>query len=218
MRDYEERSYYEIQLDNKQLILVFLAAITVCVLIFILGVMIGKGQKEAELASINKTEAATAKAEPDMKPPEQPLAQIAEEAKQEKKPESVKPAKEKERYAFEDLDKSAENTESKKSPEPVREPKTEPVVAPPKAEVTRPDPEIKKGPQYTVQVMATASRQKAEEQMTILKARGYKPFLDESGSVFKVRIGRFSDSLAAKDLSTRLKKELRLEPWVAVID
>ena len=29
MRDYEEKSYYEIQLDNKQLILVFLAAVTV---------------------------------------------------------------------------------------------------------------------------------------------------------------------------------------------
>lgn len=46
MRDYEEKSYYEIQLDNKQLILVFLAGVTVCVLVFVLGVMVEKEEKK----------------------------------------------------------------------------------------------------------------------------------------------------------------------------
>src|SRR5262245_10567758 len=86
MRDYEEKSYYEIQLDNKQLILVFLAAVTVCVLIFVLGVMIGKGQKEAEIAAASRSEKNLAQAaEPDSSTPSQPLSDIASEARSGKK-------------------------------------------------------------------------------------------------------------------------------------
>ena len=89
MRDYEEKSYYEIQLDNKQLILVFLAAVTVCVLIFILGVMIGKGQKEAEIAAATRNEKNVASPEPDSNSPQQALSDIATEA--EKKPPAKQP-------------------------------------------------------------------------------------------------------------------------------
>ena len=73
MRDYEEKSYYEIQLDNKQLILVFLAGVTVCVLVFVLGVMVGKGRKEAEIASVGKTNETPAaiRPEPDLEPPQE---------------------------------------------------------------------------------------------------------------------------------------------------
>src|SRR4029077_16227685 len=87
MRDYEEKSYYEIQLDNKQLILVFLAGVTVCVLIFILGVLVGKGKKEAEIASLTKPETKTSvpEQEPVAKPPEEPKTAVDTQPKQEKK-------------------------------------------------------------------------------------------------------------------------------------
>jgi|GEM_PF-1434264 len=238
MRDYEEKSYYEIQLDNKQLILVFLAAVTVCVLIFVLGVMIGKGQKEAEIAAATRNEKNTAASEADSNTPQQALSDIASEAQKEKK--SSKPVGEK--------DQSAEKTRPDKTvkSEPVAEEKTnkfayedldkkEPIKENTDAETISADetanevpvanddiPKPSGGTQYTVQIMATSSRPKAEQQISALKSKGYKPFLDEkkSGdvSVFKVRVGRFADTQKAKELASRIKKDLRLETWVAVLD
>ena len=252
MRDYEEKSYYEIQLDNKQLILVFLAAVTVCVLIFVLGVMIGKGQKETEIAAASRTEKNVAAAEPDSNTPTQPLSDIASEARSEKK-KSVKeshnkPApsekdaeaatsttpvsdKKQSKYAYEDLDKK-EPTEDKKQAEPapvVKKTESAPVANPvsekPETTTTAVEDNVPKssgGTQYTVQIMATSSRPKAEQQISTLKSRGYNPFLDESKngevSVFKVRVGRFADTQEAKAMAARIKKDLRLETWVAVLD
>jgi hypothetical protein len=44
MSQYREKSYYEIQLDHKQLIVVFFAIVAICVVMFLLGVMVGKGK------------------------------------------------------------------------------------------------------------------------------------------------------------------------------
>src|SRR5919106_1176148 len=124
MRDYEEKSYYEIQLDNKQLILVFLAAVTVCVLIFVLGVMIGKGQKEAEIAAATRNEKNTAASEPDSNAPPQPVSDVASDAETEQKePEKPAPVVEKpqEKYAYEDLDKTEQEPVVKKEKPPAVE-------------------------------------------------------------------------------------------------
>jgi cell division septation protein DedD len=253
MRDYEEKSYYEIQLDNKQLILVFLAAVTVCVLIFVLGVMIGKGQKETEIAAASRTEKNVAAAEPDSNTPSQPLSDIASEARNEKKNSTEKETRNKpspsekdaeaatsatpvsnkksSQYAYEDLDKK-EPTEEKKQVESVpvtkhveSAPVADPVSEKPEnttAAVEDNVPKSSGGTQYTVQIMATSSRPKAEQQISTLKSRGYQPFLDESKngevSVFKVRVGRFADTQEAKAMAAKIKKDLRLETWVAVLD
>jgi DedD protein len=240
MRDYEEKSYYEIQLDNKQLILVFLAAVTVCVLIFVLGVMIGKGQKEAEYAAGARDEKKLAAAEPDTNVPQQALSDIASESRTEEEPvpaepiaepvvekkpskpepEKKTPAKEKpeakpkekseEKYAFEDLDKTEQEPVEKKTVQTAKDTSVEEELA-----------DSGKS-RYTVQVMATSSKPKAEEQISRLRSKGYKPFLDESrsgqASVFKVRVGRFSDTDEAKKMASKIKSDFKLETWVAVLD
>jgi cell division septation protein DedD len=239
MRDYEEKSYYEIQLDNKQLILVFLAAVTVCVLIFVLGVMIGKGQKEAEIAAATRVEKNTAPSEQDTSTPQQPLSDLASEAGKNKKtnpplsekqktPKSpvatasrVEPVTEKktEKFAYEDLDKKDSETEKATSPAPVATPIPENSAEVPPADDTS---KSAGGTQYTVQIMATSSKPKAEQQLSTLKSKGYRAFLDEikngNVSVYKVRVGRFDDTQEAKALASRIKKDLRLETWVAVLD
>jgi len=236
MRDYEEKSYYEIQLDNKQLILVFLAAVTVCILIFVLGVMIGKGQKEAELAAATRNEKNLAASEPDSNSPEQAVTDTSESKPEEKtipqkpvkRPEPVKPEpkepektasvveKPQEKYAYEDLDKTEQ--------EPVAE-KEKPSAAQPvtgNAAADEDEPRPVGGAQYTVQVMATSSKPKAQQQLSILKSRGYNPFMDETKtgdtSVFKVRVGKFADTQEAKAMASRIKTDLKLETWVAVLD
>jgi cell division protein FtsN len=254
MRDYEEKSYYEIQLDNKQLILVFLAGVTVCVLIFILGVMVGKGKKEAEMASLAKAEPKTAAQEPESKEPQDLKTATESQPTQPVKETKGKKDKEKQQvqtdqYSFYDLDKK-ESKDDQLTPEktPAKETaKTAKNTIPPKPEPTpakNTKPEQTTTPttttstpatatedtatpaggsrRYTVQVMATASKSKAEQQLSALKAKGYSAFMDEeksgSSSVFKIRVGKFGDPDSAKKTATRLKQDLKLETWVAVLD
>lgn len=237
MRDYEEKSYYEIQLDNKQLILVFLAGVTVCVLIFILGVMVGKGKKEAEIAAASKSEMNAGKVEPDTSTPEEPRQAVDSERKGEKAGKKGKKQKaQDEGYTFYDLDKP-ETEEATLKKESEKEPKKEPEKETEKADASEPSQtttpsanpdsavETSEGldsNRYTVQVMATASKEKADQQLTYLKSKGYTAFLDEdktnTGSVYKVRVGKFDNPDSAKKIASRLKQDLKLETWVAVLD
>lgn len=264
MRDYEEKSYYEIQLDNKQLILVFLAGMTVCVLIFILGVMVGKGKKEAEMAAL-KTEPTTAAVpQPDLNPPQeiQPVTDDSGQARKDRKNRKLDRDKDKteektgEQYSFYNLDKSeatqsevkqpgetkpaktqtvepkkpetkTEKTVAEKTPPPAKEEPKKQVVQPttpeesPAESTLEPVIEGASG-RYTVQVMATGSKNKADEELQLLKSKGYTAFLDEfnnaGGSVYKVRVGKFSDAETAKKMASRIKQDLNLETWVAVLD
>jgi len=257
MRDYEEKSYYEIQLDNKQLILVFLAGVTVCVLIFVLGVMVGKGKKEAEMAATNKVETPVAQKEPQedtQSPPEAKPSVENKTATEKKTAQNDGKTKPGEDYSFYDLDKDkpgseskaakkaeskASTTESKTTPKekaPPTEPAktdqtTKPVPSEPAEEsapvaalnTNTPAPSAPEGTgRYTVQVMATASKSKADQEVSDLKAKGYPVFLDEEkggkGSVYKVRVGRYADSDSAKKIATKLKQEMNLDTWVAVLD
>lgn len=245
MRDYEEKSYYEIQLDNKQLILVFLAGVTVCVLIFVLGVLVGKGKKEAEMAAVTKTETPVpVKPQEDTQPPTE--AKPIVENKQSSQKNAVTESKDKkdEDYSFYDLDKpESEPKLTKKEvsktppaetkvPPPQEKPKppekTKPAVEPavPVASSKEMQEEEVSTPigsqRYTVQVMATASKSKAEQQLDQLKAKGYAAYMDEDkgsgSSVYKVRVGKYGDSASAKKDAVKLKEELNLDTWVAVLD
>ncbi len=218
MRDYEEKSYYEIQLDNKQLILVFLAALTLCVLIFVLGVMVGKGQKEAEMAAMTRPEATPAKTEPDLSTPVQPKETVSpapvKTEKTEKKPNTKTTTEPPKDDGFYGLDQSAE---SQKGLEPQK-----------KSETSKPQPAPAESVQtlaparFTVQLMATESKTKAQEKVRFLKARGYSPFMSvketKSGVVYKVRVGKYADTAQAKEMAARLKQNLKLEPWVTELD
>jgi cell division protein FtsN len=254
MRDYEEKSYYEIQLDNKQLILVFLAGVTVCVLVFILGVMVGKGRKEAEFAAASRNGGSpvAVRPEPDLEPPQEIQAATPTNKKEKKQKESD--AKEDENIyepAYTQLDDTntekplvkepskAEKEETKKEEakkkeetkvaakeEPKVEPKPE--VKKPEAEETKvaagePEPEpANESGRYTVQVMATSSKPKAEAQLAALQSKGYTAYMNQESAagnpVFKVRVGKFTDPDTARKTAARLKQELQLETWVAVLD
>ncbi len=239
MRDYEEKSYYEIQLDNKQLILVFLAGVTVCVLIFVLGVMVGKGKKEAEMAATGRTEAmASQKTKEDLQPPPEAKPIVESKPDQKAAVKETKPKAE-EDYSFYDLDKAESDPKlSKKQgtttapaenkPAPKEKAKPEPETAEPVAVSASPaadttEASVPSGSgRYTVQVMATASKSKAEQQLALLKTKGYTAYMDEEkgsgANVYKVRVGRFADSGSAKLVATKLKEELNLDTWVAVLD
>jgi DNA polymerase III gamma/tau subunit len=241
MRDYDEKSYYEIQLDNKQLILVFLAAVTVCVLIFVLGVMIGKGQKEAEIAAATRTQhdlKTVRTPETDTNTPQQAVTDessspAAEPVEEKPTPAAVKsvskspdkpavkqakaePEKQEQKYAYEDLDKTDQDVDKSNTKSAT------PAAAPANESTEEDESQANGSTRYTVQVMATSSKPKAEAQLSALRSKGYKPFLDETKSgeisVFKVRVGRFSDTDEAKAMASKIKTDMKLDTWVAVLD
>jgi cell division septation protein DedD len=240
MRDYEEKSYYEIQLDNKQLILVFLSGLVLCVLIFVLGVMVGKGQKETEMAAMTMAhpEAQPARTEPDAKPPEPPKQNLQSEgkalpvSKATKKPaektaeptakHQAQAASAKEEYSFYDLDKKDSSTTDLEKPNTKTTKASSATKEDKEATSSESSEKSSGGLEYTVQVMATASRAKAEEQAASLRARGYKPFLDQfktqGGVVYKVRVGKFTDSSDARQLANKLKQDMKLDTWVSPLD
>ena len=51
MAEYEEAGFYEIQLNNKQLVFFFMAAVAIAVVVFLCGVMVGRGVRDATLAA-----------------------------------------------------------------------------------------------------------------------------------------------------------------------
>ncbi len=234
MRDYEEKSYYEIQLDNKQLILVFLAGVTVCVLVFILGVMVGKGRKEAELAVASRIEKDVVRPEPDLTPPQeiQEVKPVTKKHKASSEPSQDDPAY----YGLDKMEEKPLVKDPAKQPKEetkvaIKEPEMKVVAETQKAETepkietepkTEPQPTLKEGGRYTVQVMATSSKTKAEQQLSTLQSKGYTAFMKEEKagdtSVFKVRVGQFSDKDSARKIATKLKQELQLESWVANLD
>lgn len=240
MRDYEEKSYYEIQLDNKQLILVFLAGVTVCVLVFVLGVMVGKGKKEAEMASMSRNEMTPVKPAPDSVEPKnmQPLddqepvkEKGARKNKKEKQKESNTPVAKPDTMVYDKLNETEETplTPSPAAARTEQQKTAADTLSDVAAKTQEPAPDSPataaplSGGHYTVQVMATGSKSKADQELSFLKTKGYTAFMTEEktasgASVFKVRVGKFTDSDSAKKIAMRLKQDLKLETWVAVLE
>jgi cell division septation protein DedD len=50
MAEYDDGAYYEVQLNNKQLVFFFMAALAIAVVVFLCGVMVGRGVRDATLA------------------------------------------------------------------------------------------------------------------------------------------------------------------------
>ncbi len=51
MAEYDEAGYYELQLNNKQLVFFFMAAVAIAVVVFLCGVMVGRGVRDAAIAA-----------------------------------------------------------------------------------------------------------------------------------------------------------------------
>jgi cell division septation protein DedD len=209
MTNHDDRNYYEIQLDNKQLIFIFLIAIVICAVFFLIGVKVGKNAKELEY-SLAKTNAL---------PKEQADLPVTEKKdKNETSPEekinptfyqlSEKTAKESDFKP--QAQKSEEPEEKKPEPKPVETNTTTIEKEVPLQEV-----------RYSVQVMSTSYKDKALAMRDRLKAKNYPTFIrqiKEAGEnvVYKVRVGSFATSAEAKDLLQKLKiQENITDAWVA---
>jgi len=237
--DMTDDGFHEIQLSGKQLVFLFMATTFVSILIFLCGVLVGRGVR-SERETADATVAARAITNPAPSSAAAPAPAGAASAQVQNAP--VVPPTEPPSPPPDDELTYAKRLEGKGTPaeqlkpqtsaardaradpvatEPVQAPKPAPVAttskaaaeAPPVAQGGRPG-------NWVVQLVALRDRSAAAAIGQRLSAKGYPAFIvnpsaSASSQVFKVQVGRYNDRSEADRVSKRLEKEEKFNPWIS---
>lgn len=209
--DFSDEGFHEIHLTGKQLVFLFMATTVVSVIIFLCGVLVGRGVpvQTAQDPLVGTT--ATAAADPSTSSQAPPPATEPPAARAE--PPSPTPEE-----AGEDLTykkRLEEESAAKESVKP-RQPEPPPARPRPAAAPEPPSPAPQAGT-WVVQVHALRDRNVANGIVQRLTGKGYPAFLVASGpptGTYKVQVGRFKDRDEAARVVERLKKEEQFKPWI----
>jgi len=211
-----------VQLTDKQLVFVFMSATVVAVVVFLCGVVVGRGVQTARGPLHDATLMSAAQVVSDGGPGEAPVGDPAIRSG------VASPAAGASAFTYaERLGKTPPPEQLKepaRAPAPVpapREPAVPPEVPPemPADGAGTPETSATAG-DYTVQVAAVKKRAEADRIVKDLKAKGYDAYVfvpdggDQFG-VFRVRVGSFKDKQKADVLAQRLTREEKgFKPWV----
>jgi cell division septation protein DedD len=197
--DTGEDGFHEIQLSGKQLVFLFMATTVVSVVIFLCGVLVGRGVKGD---TVNAADPVAAGSQPPATAQEGGGLSYARRLEEEKPvKEELKPTGEK---------------PAAPDPKPAAGPPS--VPAPVAAPAPGPTSTARPGT-WAVQVVALTDRSAATAVVQRLTGKGYPAFLvnPQAGAPvqnYKVQVGRYSDRAEAEQIKTRLKKEEQFEPWI----
>jgi len=221
--------FHEIQLNGKQLVFLFMAATVGAVVIFLCGVMVGRGVRgdqssQAADAAVPAPVEATPAAAP---PPSSPAAsQRSVPAADAPVPE---PADDESVYKALTSDKPTDDTLKPKGtparPAPAKAAAPAAAAPAPKAAEKAPSPTETASPPSTVtsggfavQVTALRDRTEAEAIAKRLVGKGYQAYvlnpLPGKPPVYRVQVGRFQNRADADRIASRLQKEEQFTPWV----
>jgi cell division septation protein DedD len=227
-----DQEVHEIQLNGKQLVFMFMAATVVSVVIFLCGVMVGRGVRQPQADAI----AANTDTSID------PIAPFDATSAKSTLTSEPAPAPENENLTY------AERLEA---PTPLNEPlkfaESKPAVAPaavekppPAKAVTAPEPKPQPAPKvavsrtdavpasasltepsgkgFVLQVQAFPSRDAADALASRLKGKGYSAFVtvnpDNVPLKYRVRVGKYGSKREADTVAARLKQEEHFKPWL----
>jgi cell division septation protein DedD len=224
----QDDGFHEIQLNGKQLVFLFMAATVVSVVIFLFGVLVGRGVR-AERGAIADLSVASSVAETT---PQQPaVAPAPPPAGSDPTAAAQPPAAEKEELTYFDrLEKSKPAKEelkgSRQSPsqsqlaaKPAAEPKAPPAPTPaPARAVADASASEPGGSGFAVQIAALNVKSEADAIAKRLSSKGYAAYVlspaSGSPSVYRVRVGKFSTRREAESIAAKLQKEEQFKPWV----
>ena len=221
----QDDGFHEIQLNLKQLVFLFMAATVVSVVIFLLGVLVGRGvlTSRGPVDAADQV-AADAGAAP---PPAGGAATSTTPSTAGEKltyanrlnatqpaPEQLKPAE-----PPPTVRESPPPAAAIPAPAPPAAAPATAAPAPTSAPANRPAvPAEPAGPGYAIQVAALAKLQEAEAIASRLKSKGYEAYVVSPSagapSVFRVRVGKFKDRREADSVAARLQKEEQFKPWI----
>ena len=199
---------HESQLRGKQLVFLFMSATVAAVVVFLCGVMVGRGVN----AQRAESSAALSTAETDPTVPLETPASSPASA-----PEGAS-ASSQESLSYPDrLSDAALPRETLKELRslPAPEPRAS---APPPAAEPRAAADVKARREWTVQVAAVKESAEAERMARRLTAKGYAAYVNPPSAgaprMFRVRVGTFEDRRAAESIAARLEKEEHFKPWI----
>ena len=229
----QDEGFHEIQLNGKQLVFLFMAATVVSVVIFLCGVLVGRGVR-SQLGGVADTSTAGTVAE--TMPTTQAEAPAPAPAPGSDPTKATPPAAEELSY-FNRLEKQTAPAEQLK---PAPERGVQPPAAAPAAAVHTPPPAPAKEPVrapspaaapavapassepsgqgFAVQIAALNVRSEADAIAKRLSSKGYAAYVltpaNGTPSVFRVRVGKFNTRREAETVAARLQKEEQFKPWV----
>jgi cell division septation protein DedD len=222
-------AFHEIQLNGKQLVFLFMAATVVAVVIFLCGIMVGRGVRDVrgELAASSETTA---------DPTAGIVAPVA--AAPISGAVGVSPA------TRENLTYPNRLAGEVPTPEPLKEPDRasgaaspppmtvasagseaapkldRTTAAPPTSQLSPSEPGhvTADAPTFTVQVAAIKERDEADRIASRLTSKGYPAYVttppNSVAPFFRVRVGKFHDRREADAMARRLETEEQFKPWV----
>ena len=204
MAEYNDGAYYEVQLNNKQLVFLFMATLAIAVVVFLCGVMVGRGVHDATLAADQNDIAAmsprtnTTEAQP-MPVANKPNLDYTKRLESDKEQHRLEPVQS---VKSESPETVARVTSRSKAPPP-----------PPKARATTLG---KSEGAFTIQVVALKTEDAAQSLLNRLKQKNYRAYLEDGGEagLHRVRVGRFSTRAEAEKVAQKLQDEERFKPYI----
>ena len=224
--------FHEIQLNGKQLVFVFMAATLVSVVIFLCGVLVGRGVRTERIAMAD-AQAVNDPPTADVVTALPPVVSSADPTT------AAAPSTSEDLSYINRLENGREPDEIRPAPPkpaaPVKPPASTPAAAaaaapapvaakplasapPPASKPAGPAAATRAG--YAVQVAAVNVKGEAETRVKRLQAKGYSAYVETSasGSSYRVRVGPFKTKGDADEAANRLKKEERVSPWVTPLN
>jgi hypothetical protein len=215
--------FHEIHLSGKQLFALFMATVVVSVVIFLIGVFVGRNVRGQQLAAAEHLSDSSAALPPATVRQPTPAPATSDAATEAAEPPTP-PAETDELSYKRRLEGQSSSAESLKAQPPVA---TRP--APPQARATPPPaaaPAAASGPStigtpqpgtFVIQIHVLRDRDAAAAIVRRLASKGYPAFLVASGppaGSYKVQVGRYKDRGDAAKVIDRLKKEEQFNPWI----
>ena len=220
--DAADDGFHEIQLSGKQLVFLFMATTVVSVVIFLCGVLVGRGVR-GDTVRADATPPATSGAAPTATKAEDPPSPPVDSAAPrpltyQQRLDSATPVQE--RIKRPESAAAAETSKPVVEPAPAaKEVAPAPKPAPPTPATVSTPPLSAKPGVWAVQVVALTDKAAASAVVQRLSAKGYPAFLvsPQSGAPvqnYKVQVGKFEDRAEAEQIAGRLKKEEQFQPWI----
>ena len=226
--DTAEDGFHEIQLSGKQLVFLFMATTVVSVVIFLCGVLVGRGVRSGSELDQPADAAAAAVAEeppaaadagvPSTTPPPQPVAEpeLSYDKRLQQQPgqtEQLKPSPPPQQATVKAEEPAAKPDQPATKPE---QPAPAATKAPARSEADVPT--SGRAGVWLIQVHALRDREAASTIVRNLIAKGYPAFLANpprgTPAFYRVQIGRYKDRAEADQVARRLAREEQLRPEV----
>ena len=205
----QDEGFHEIQLNGKQLVFLFMAATVIVVVIFLCGVMVGRGVPAQRILSVAEIPEQSLDPTTSVQPAPTgavgttDLIAAGEKITYPERLQDPDPPRETLRPVVNRVEAAPV------SADPLVEAAAKPVPVPPNYKFQEPA-----GRGFVVQVAAVRKRAEADLIAQRLRTRGYPSFVTTFGANYRVRVGKYDNRGTAEDTAKRLASEEHFKPWI----